>query len=186
MVLLQSEYDAAYFGDTVESTGLRHEAGYSDYLFYETNWIQKKRIESLLRRYTVPKNAKIVELGAGVGFMGLVAQRLGYTDWTCLDWSNWCKRHEVYPVTEEDALVFLASIPDNSLDYIISRAFLECFTDTDIDRLVNFFTTKARKQIHTTFKTGRSAYYTIKTMTDWRTKIRSSSDIIVEEYRQDG
>jgi len=115
MVFLnRNKYGAPYFGDVIESGGLRHDAGYSDYLGFAIGWKERLIIQKFLTRHNIPKNVRILELGASIGFMGKVATEEGYTNWTCVDWSDWCKRHEVFTIIEEDALVYLNSIPDNS------------------------------------------------------------------------
>ena len=186
VALIRSDYNAAYFGDVVESVGLRHDAGYSNYLELQTNYVQRRNIVAFLKRHNIPKNAKILELGAGVGFMGLVATEEGYTDWTCVDWSNWTKRHEVFPVIEEDAFIYVTAQPPASFDYIITRAFLECFDQGDLDGIIGRFAMVANKQIHSTFLSAKAQFYNIKTIANWEKEFNNDIDVIIEDYRLDG
>jgi len=186
MVLQRNKYDAAYFGDVIESGGTRHDAGYTNYLELHTNWKQKLQIQKFLTRHNIPKTSKILELGAGVGFMGKIATEEGYTDWTCVDWSNWAKRHEVYPVTEEDGLVFLQAQTDNAFDYIVSRAFLECIPSNQLQNYATEGKRVATNHIHTTFLSANTQYYEIKTIPDWATDFLNDPNIIIEDYRKDG
>ncbi len=186
MVLTRNTYDAAYFGDVSESAGLRHDAGYSDYIQQQTNYIVRRRIIAFLRRHNIPKSAKILELGAGVGFMGLVATEEGYTDWTCVEWSNWCKRHEVFPIVEEDAFIYVTAQAPSSFDYIITRAFIECFAQNDLGGIVGRFATVADKQIHSTYASAKAQFYNIKTITNWEKQFNNDIDVIIEDYYQDG
>lgn len=187
MVLNQSEYNEIYFKKTViDNIEQNHVAGYTNYIRQHTDWIEKRTIQRFLKRHNIPKTAKILELGAAVGFMGKIATEEGYTNWTCVDWSAWCKANEVYPIIEQPALTFLKAQADNSFDYIISRSFLECFANNDISKLVAHFARVTLKQIHTTNLNARSDYYTIKTQTNWESKIKAGQNIIIEDYFLDG
>lgn len=185
MVLNRNKYNAAYFGDVIESGGTRHDAGYSNYLELQTNYIARRNIKKFLTRHNIPKNAKVLELGAGVGFMGLVATEEGYTDWTCVDWSNWAKRHEVFPVIEESAIVYLQAQTDNSFDYIVSRAAIECIPQNKLQTLAIETKRVAPKQIHSTFLAANLTFYNIKTLPAWEQEFLNDPDIIVEDYNED-
>lgn len=186
MVLNRNKYDAAYFGDLDESGGTRHTAGYSNYLELETNYVTRRNIVAFLTRHNIPKTAKILELGAGVGFMGLVATEQGYTDWTCVDWSNWAKRHEVFPVIEEEAQTYLELQTDNFYDYIISRAAIECVPQNKLQALAIEAKRVAVKQIHSTYLAANLTFYNIKTLPQWEQEFLNDPDIIVEDFREDG
>lgn len=129
----------------------------------------------------------MLELGAAIGFMGKIATEEGYTDWTCVDWSAWAKANEVYPVTEQDALSYLQAQADNSFDYVISRALLECVDAKDLDTLITECNRVATsKQIHTTYNEAPAQYYNIKSLPDWATDFLNDPDIIIENYYEDG
>lgn len=186
MVLQRSSYDASYFGDVIESSGLRHDGGYSDYIELQNNYKAREIIQRFLRRHAISKNAVILELGAGNGFMKLVAEEEGYTNWTAVDWSSWAKRHEVATVIEEDAFIFVTAQPPASFDYIITRGFLECFAQNDLGGIVGRFATVANKQIHSTFLSGRNAFYTIKTIANWEREFGNDLNVVIEDYFVDG
>lgn len=157
--LTSKDFSPAYFGDIEESRGLRHDAGYTNYLELETNYIAERNIKKFFTRHNIPKTVRVLELGSAVGFMGKIAKQEGHTDWVCVDWSNWCKRHEVYPVIEQDALTFLTSQDDNSFDYIISKAFLECFNDDALKILKIEMDRVGKNQIHYLYKEPNPLYY---------------------------
>ena len=89
-----------------------------------------------MTRHTISLTATVLELGAAVGFMRKVAIEEGYTNWTSVDWSNWCKRHEVSVIVEQDGFSYLQAQADNSFDYVITRALLECIDTKDLDTLI--------------------------------------------------
>jgi len=185
MVLNRSQYDAAYFGDLDESGGLRHKAGYSRYLISQTDGFEREGLEAFLLRHDIPKDVKVLELGAGIGFLGKVATDQGYTNWTCVDWSNWCKRHEVYPVIEEEALIYLQAQPDNSFDYIISRSLIECIKPNELQDHAIESKRVGIKQIHTVSLEVNTKFYTLKTIPEWATQFLNDPDITIEDYFRD-
>lgn len=159
MVLTQSQYDAAYFDDREESNGLKHSAGYTEYLKFQTDHVRKAKILDFLNKHKIPKDATILELGAAVGFAGLIAKEQGYKNWTCLDWSDYCKKHEVYPIIKQDALTWLKTLDDNSYDYIISFAFLECCNNDGLTNCKTEMDRVAVKQIHQCHERPNPLYY---------------------------
>jgi len=178
MTLKQNEYNESYFGDP--NSPLKHKAGYSNYLELQTNWVQRERIKKFLIRHNIPKNSKILELGAAVGFMGKIATEEGYKNWTCVDFSLWCKKNELSPIIEQDALSYLQSQPDNSFDVIVSFALLECLSNPSLVTLYQQMRRVGIKQIHQTFEESNSKFYNIKTLADWKSLL--SQDTVIEFY----
>ena len=184
MVLNLNQYDAAYFGD-IESD-LKRKSGYSNYLELHTNYIAKRNIKKFLIRHAIPKNAKVLELGAAVGFMGKVATQEGYTNWMCVDVSSWCKKHKVFPVTQQNALSYLRAQANNSFDYIITRALIECIPANQLQNYAIEAKRVAKKQIHTTYIESNTRYYIVKTLPEWTSDFHNDPDIIIEDYYKYG
>lgn len=189
MVLNRNKYDAAYFGDVIESNGTRHVAGYTDYLELENNWKTRRQIVRFLARHAIPLNAKVLELGCGNGFMKLVATEQGYTDWTAVDWSAWCKLHEVAPIIEEDGVVFMDAQPADTYDYIISRAVLECIPDNQLQATSVAILRVGKpggQRIHTTFlETGEPSFYNVRTLPEWGALLIADPNLTLEDYNED-
>ncbi len=179
--LSRNIYDGAYFGDPNSDT--KHKAGYTNYQYRSGQANQQRYLERFLNAHQIPKNAKVLELGAALGHLGKLATVNGYTNWTCVDWSQWCQDNKVYEtLVNEDAIEFLKSSADKSFDYIISRALIECLANNE---LVTFATECLRvgtKQIHTTFAEPNSKFYTVKDLDNWKTVLGNIPDIIVENY----
>lgn len=154
MVLNNSEYNAAYYGDVKESGGLRHDAGYSNYLEIIKEKAYLKRSEDVLNKVS----GKILELGCGVGTYAKLAREKGL-DWTAIDFSEWCKRHEETQIIKAEAESFLLSQADNSFDYIVSFAFIECLKDDDLRVMQIQMDRVGIKQIHSTYKNPNPLYY---------------------------
>lgn len=185
-VLTKPQYDESYYRHDSLNVSNPHKAGYQDYLEGQVNWKEKQRIQRFLTRHNIPKDAKILELGSAIGFMGKIATEEGYTNWTCVDWSSWVKANEVFPVIEQDALSYLQAQADNSFDYIITRALIECLPTNQLQNHATETKRVATKQIHTTYLSGNTTYYNIKTLPDWTSNFLNDPDIIVEDYFKDG
>jgi len=180
MILKRKDYGAPYFGDPSQPP--KHDAEYSNYIELHTNWRAKRSIKKFLIRHNIPKNAKILEGGAGIGFMGKIATEEGYTNWTCVDWSNWCKRHEVYPVIEQDVLSYLQAQADNSFDYIITHALIECIPLNQLQALATEAKRVGIKQIHATYIQPNAQFYEVKTLPEWATVFLNDLDVIIEDH----
>ncbi len=158
MVLNINQYDAGYYGD-VESD-LKRKSGYSNYLEQQSQALIQKRLQTFLDRYNIPKNAKILELGAGCGHLAKLARENGYTNWIAVDWSAWCQANKVFDsLIKQDALSYLQTQPDNSFDYIISRALVECFSANDLVKFLDECSRVGTNQIHDTFPDPNPNYY---------------------------
>lgn len=168
MVLTIDKYDAAYFGDVITSGGLRHEAGYSNYLEIVKEKPYLKRADRAFNAVS----GKILELGCGVGTYAKEALNRGL-DWTALDSSNWCKRHEVTKIIEQDALTYLRSQANNSFDYIVSFGFIECFDNGGLEALKTEMDGVGRNQLHYTYKKPNPLYYN----TSVKSRITEAQDI---------
>ena len=70
-----------------------------------------------------------------------------------------CRLHEETKIIQQDALSFLNNQPKNSFDYIVSFAFLECFSNDDLKFLKLQMDRVAKKQIHYCFKDPNPIYY---------------------------
>lgn len=154
MVLAKSDYDAAYFGDIEESGGLRHDAGYSNYLEIVKEAGYQKRSDYVLSKVS----GRILELACGVGTYVRLAKQRGL-DWVAVDASDWCKRHEEAPLIEQDALTYLQSQSDNSFDWIVSFAFLECLSPSQLLQYYKETKRVGKNQIHSVYKSPNPKYY---------------------------
>ena len=154
MVLKLSDYNAAYFGDIKESGGSRHDAGYSEYLDIVKEKPYLKRCERVLNVVS----GRILELGCGIGTYARIARSRGL-DWTAIDSSDWCKRHEVTNIIKTDALSYLKSQSDNSFDYVVSFAFIECLGDTELRIIKKEMDRVGIKQLHYSYENPNPTYY---------------------------
>ena len=178
MVLSKEDFDDAYFGD-VESD-LKRKSGYSNYLEQHTNYIQKRIYEKFIVAHDFKPGDKILELGAAVGYFGKIA-RVNGLNVKCVDVSQWCYDNRMHPDFEKaDALEFLPGVQDKFYDYIISFGFLECFADTKLQALIILMNQVAKKQIHVIYKEGKSQWYNIKTISQWKSFFDDSA--IIEKY----
>ncbi len=183
--LERTVYDAAYFGDPNSDT--KHRAGYSNYIEQSEQSHHQKKLNKFLNDHEIPKNAKVLELGAATGYLGKLATVNGYTNWTCVDWSQWCQDNKVYnSLINQDAIEFLESQSNKSFDYIISRGLIECFTDIELVTFAKECLRVGKKQIHTTFETPNTQYYTIKNLDNWKTVLGNNPNITVENYNKIG
>lgn len=103
-------------------------------------------------------SGKILELGCGVGTYAKEARKQDL-DWTAIDVSPWCKRHEATPIIKQDAMTYLQSQPNDSFDYVVSFALMECFDDVEIQKLKIEMDRVGRNQIHLTYKNPNPRYY---------------------------
>lgn len=185
MTLSRNEYDGAYYGD--KNFDLKHKAGYTNYQYQCKQANQQKYLERFLKTHKIPRDAKILELGAGLGHLGKLARVNEYNNWTCVDWSQWCQDNKVYDsLVNMDAIEFLKSRLDKSFDYIISRGLIECFTDIELITFARECFRVGKKQIHATFVKPNSKYYTVKNLDNWKTVLGNIPDIIVESYFENG
>lgn len=174
MILSRSQYDAAYFGDIIESGGLRHEAGYTYYL----DLIKEKPYLKRSDRVFNTASERILELGCGIGTYAKIALSRGL-DWIALDWSLWAKQHEVTPIIEEDALTYLLAQANNSFDYIVSFGFIECFTDGQLLVLKNEMDRVGINQIHLTYENPNPLYYN----TSVKSRILDAIDLVERKVK---
>lgn len=179
MELTQAEYNAAYFGDDDERAGARHDAGYSNYLHLVTEKPYIKRPDRVFNAVS----GRILELGCGVGTYAEMARSPTRTrralDWTALDWSNWCKRHEVTLIIEQDALSYLQAQADNSFDYIVSFGFIECLADSDLGVMKTEMDRVAINQMHLTYVNPNSLFYN----TSVKSRITEAIDLVEHKVK---
>lgn len=187
MVLATSRYNAAYFGDTVESGGIKDLNGYSSYLElggqrnrfdigdesnpYNLTW--KLRTTEIGINFDVT-NKTILDIGGAVGFVGEYLKEQGARIYDVLDVSNWCFRNKLVVVDnfiEADAITELTNLKNNEYDIIISNQFLDCIDDTDLPALIAEMNRVSKtKQWHWVTETiGEDSLpnYNIKTIQDW-------------------
>lgn len=183
MVLTTDEYDAAYFGDVVESGGLRHDAGYTDYLeqsrkqsFNESNpgKVFNKRSEGFKKLLETEglEDTQIVELGGGPGDLAEVMLEDNF-DWTVVDVSPWCQAHSspFIPAQNfilQDAQSYLEAQNNNSIGAIVSARFIECLDDTQAQALFTEIRRVTQKQIHFVSEIANPLFYNVKTLEQWR------------------
>lgn len=180
MVLTTDQYDAAYFGDTVESGGLRHDAGYSDYLeataknrFNENNPTKNfnplaEEWKKLLENEGL-ENAAIIELGGGTGTLAAAMLEDGF-DWTVVDVANWCFRHKEVPdenFIEQEAIAYLEAQGNNSIEAIVSSRFLVCFDDATLVNLISLMRSKSQQQVHIIDENPNGTFYNVRTLQQW-------------------
>lgn len=190
MVLDPSRYNAAYFGDTAESGGLKDVNGYTGgYLQNgqrnrfdsgdEANPYNpeiKAIIDDIESRQTF-NNIDVLELGGSVGFYSEYAKALGVRSYDIIDVSNWCFRHKLASVDnffEADARTALLTRRRNQYNLIFSKQFLECIDDADLPSLITEMNRVAlTKQIHIVTETinrdDTRDNYNLKTLAQWAT-----------------
>jgi len=181
MVLTTDAYDAAYFGDVEASGGLKHIAGYSDYkrtanMKNRTDNDTGLPVNSLRSRYEKLLESQslvgrtVVELGGGMGHLGAWGLSKGI-NWTVVDVSPWCNDNKVVPPANfvlSDALTYLQTLSNKSVDVIVSSRFLVCYTDADIQILIDEIKRVARvKQVHIVDESANPTFYTRKTLEQW-------------------
>lgn len=183
MVLTTDQYDAAYFGDTIESGGLRHTAGYTNYLeqvqktsFNENNPgklfnARAERMKKLLETEGL-EEASIIELGGGPGDLAEVMLEDNF-DWTVVDVSPWCQAHSSPFIPPEnfilqDAQSYLEAQNNNSIDGIVSARFLDCLDDAQVQALLDEVSRVTRKQIHFVTEQANPLFYNQRTLEQWR------------------
>ncbi len=182
VALTTDEFEAPYFGDTVESGGLRHDAGYTHYLEKanaKTRFDLSNRNRNYnLKRETIKKqletegleNASIVQLGGACGHLAADMIEEGFT-WEVVDVSNWCFRHKVIPdniFTEQDALSYLQAQGNNSINAIFTTRFLVVLATVDIQPLIDLMRSKSQRQIHYIDENPNATYYQVRTLEQWR------------------
>lgn len=169
--LKRIEYDDVYFGE--------RKSHYSNYLESSQNSLQKAFIEKFIKKNNFGPDDKILELGAGIGFFGKIAQAKGLKFWYCIDWSKWCKANQVYGIVDQDAIKYLKELLDDSFDYIVSFGFLECCDDGYLAKLIPEMKRVGKKQIHGMYLSGNESY-NIKTLEEWQSLFDDS--VIIENY----
>ena len=200
MVLTTDRYNAAYFGDTVESGGLKDVNGYTGgYLekgqrnrFDEGDEANpynpeiKKFIDEIESRQTF-NNIDVLEIGGAVGFYAEYAKDLGVKSYDVIDVSNWCFRHKVAAVdtfTEGNALTILPTLRRNQYDLVFSKQFLDCVDDSDLPGLITEMNriTKSR-QVHIITETinrdDTRPNYNLKTLAQWATQGFEAGTILI-------
>ena len=190
MVLDTTRYNPAYFGDTIESGGIKDVNGYTGgYLetgqrnrFDSGNEANpynpeiKRIIDDIESRQTF-NNIDVLELGGAVGFYAEYAKDLGVKSYDVIDVSNWCFRHKVVAVDnfiEADARTALLTRRRNQYNLVWSKQFLECIDDADLPSLITEMNRVAlTRQIHIVTETINTSdtrnNYNLKTLAQWAT-----------------
>lgn len=200
MVLPISRYNATYFGDTVESGGLKDVAGYTGgYLekgqrnrfdegqeAFPYNPEIKAIITEIESRQTF-NNIDVLELGGAVGFYSEYAKDLGVKSYDVIDVSNWCFRHKIMSVDnfiEGDAITVLPTLRRNQYNLIFSKQFLDCIDDIDLPVLIaEMNRVTLTRQIHIITETinrdDTRDLYNLKTLAQWATLGFESGTILI-------
>lgn len=147
-------FDAAYFGLDPD---LKRNSGYDNYLELIKEIPYLKRADRALSKVS----GKILELGCGVGTYQKLAEKKGL-DWLGIDSSTWCYQNKVTEITFSDALDFLKSQKDNSFDFIVSFAFLECQNEKQLQLIKNQMDRVAKNQLHYCYKNPNPDFYNSK------------------------
>lgn len=190
MVLPTTRYNAAYFGDIVESGGIKDIAGYTG--GYKTHATEKFRFTEGLENLPFnPKwrdltqaisvninftNKKILDVGGAIGpFADEGKNTLGARVYDVIDVSNWCARNvlpDVDNFLEGNALDVLPTLRNNEYDIILSMQFLDCIDDTDLPTLISEMNRVSKtQQLHwvteTINRSDTRDFYNLKTINDW-------------------
>ena len=206
MVLDTTRYNATYFGDTVESGGLKDVAGYTGgylekgqrYRFnsgdeanpYNPEW---KALADVIHGRNPLNNADVLDLGGAVGFLGEYLKEKGASTYDVIDVSNWCFKHKLSVIdtfTENDAITALQSLRDDAYSLIISTQFLECVDDTDLPTLITEMNRVANNvQIHVVTETlnreDTRSLYNLKTLKEWSAFGFNSGTILISHHTGD-
>ena len=184
-VLQPSQYNQAYFkGRLVEYP---HTAGYTDYDRVNYNriaigYLGLTEEEStgtpfgdLIKAINIRNNlagSSIMELGCAYGYLVAEGRKQGLEMYG-IDVSQWAydQADPVYAqpyMTVGDARTIINTWRNNQYDFVISRWFLECMSDTDINGFINKLNRGTKvKQIHIINPTVRADYYNQKTLQQW-------------------
>lgn len=184
-VLKPKEYDISYFdGDKSEKT---HEAGYSTYVRQFGNpkkdslgefWLDVAA--DLAFKYQL-QGKTVLELGCAKGFIVKSLRDLGVNAYG-IDISEYavgqCETEVASFIQVADVLTHLQNLPSGSFDWIISRDFLNCFTDTQIKKMIPEMNRVAVSQVHLETLKGNVKYYNMKANWDYL-NFKKGTQIIV-------
>lgn len=195
MVLNIEDYDAAYFGDVEESDGLKHEAGYTDYLFQVT---RKDRFDE--EKKDQPYNARIkklidkvsdkdfsdltvLDIGGAIGPYSEYGKSLGIKSWTVMDVSDWARRHVLDGVDRfvlGDARTEIVNLKKDQYDVIFSSQFLDCMPESDIELFIKEMNRVSKyRQVHIITESANEKYYNSKTLKEWSKYPFESGTILI-------
>lgn len=202
MVLPKERYNAAYFGDTVESVGIKDVAGYTGGYLEKGNRNRfdsgneanpysshiKPMIDAIESLQTFNLNS-VLELGGAVGFYAEYTKEFGATLHDVIEWSNWAFRNKIASIdtfTEDDAKTVLPTLATNQYNLILTCQFLECVADADLPALITEMNRVAStKQIHvvtvTINRDDTRGYYNLKTLAEWATQGFNAGTILVDQ-----
>ena len=202
MVVNILDFNAAYFGDTKESNGIKTVYGYSNYL--QTG--QKNRfdegkenqpynpiLKGLMDKLSGVNlsNISVLDIGGAVGFYSEYGKSLGVRSWTVLDLDidTWCSRHRISSVDNfisGDAIAVLPTMRKNEYGVIFSSRFFECIADTDLPDLISEMNRVAKtKQIHIISETSNPLYYNEHELEWWSNQGFQKGTILISYNTQE-
>jgi hypothetical protein len=185
-VLQPSEYDASYFEGGEQTYA--HNAGYTHYHRVQYNqrgmYAPTVPIEEstgnvygdLCKVFNIKLNArfvgkKLLVIGCAYGFEVKAFRDLGVNAWG-IDVSAFAisqAESSIQPYLQVgDIRTAILSMGRNSYDYIFSRWFLECMSDTDLAALIPELNRVNKSgQVHNINTDMRTDYYNTKTLAQW-------------------
>lgn len=185
-VLTAAEYDAYYFegktqtythnagyGSYSRMQWNRHKAGYGFTLEESTGTFFGDLMKSANYTMNGVWNTKnVLVLGCAYGFevkelrdLGIIADGIDVSSYAISQADS-----SVAPfLSVQNALTYLPTLARNAYDYIFSRWFLECLSDSDLAILLPEMKRVAKSgQMHIMSSKSPSEYYNIKTLAEWQ------------------
>ena len=181
-VLQPTEYDASYFEGASQS--LTHNAGYSDYSRVQYNSRSTRFVASLEESsgtvfgdMAIGLNVngrfigkKMLVVGCAYGYLVQKLRDLGVDAWG-IDVSPFAIGQAdpaVAPYLEvADARVKMQTYRRNEWDFVLSRWFLSCMSDTDLPSLITEMNRVTKNQIHIVNPIVNPLFYNQKTLLEW-------------------
>jgi hypothetical protein len=176
MVLNTKQYDAAYFGDCVESGGIKTTYGYTCYMRQtgqrnrhvlgkeESPFNPRLKMLSSKMVGIDLANISVLDVGGAVGFYSEYGKELGISTWDVFDLNigTWLERHKLDAVDKfitGDARTDLSKIKTNSYGMVFSSRFLDCIDDKDIPGIIKEMNRISGKiQVHIISETSNKFY----------------------------
>ena len=201
-VLQPTEYDIKYFDpkNPLNTSGLEHLAGYTKYSRVQYNQRSTRYVPTLedstgtifgdlCKGMNIMVNnrfvgKKLLVLGCAYGFEVEQFRALGIDAWG-IDVSAYAISQAdpaVLPYLEvADARTKLATYKRNSWDFVFSRWFLECVSDTDLPQLISDMNFVCKSdQVHLFFPTATPPdWYNVKTIAEWQSLPFATGTILI-------
>ena len=186
MALLQpSEYDVRYFEGRTQT--YTHNAGYGEYhrIQYDRkaagfgfpleestgNMFGDLMLSMNYRMNGVWNNRKVLVLGCAYGYevkalrdLGILADGIDVSPFAISQADPSISQY----LQVQNALTYLPTLAKNAYDYIFSRWFLECMSDSDLAILLPEMDRVSKSgQMHIMSTHSPSEFYNIKTLQEW-------------------